>query len=94
MQRGMRRLTHSLNENHKEPLETVQNGVEVVFVEMFFQLWQEFREDFVMVAEKAHQLGKADDVEAVHGVLPLGHEGVQRPERLLLVQIEQQHADN
>lgn len=85
---------YSLNKNHKEPFQRVQNGVKVVLIEMLLQLWQELREDFVMMAEEAHELGKADDVKSVHGELLVDHQRVQRPEGFFLVQVEKQNADH
>lgn len=61
---------------------------------MLFELWQELGEDFVVVAEKPHELWEADDVEPVHGELSVEHERVERPECLLLAEIHQQNSSH
>jgi hypothetical protein len=61
--------THSLNKNHKKPLQRVQDGVEILLIEMFFQLWQELGENLIVMAQKPHQFRKSNDVQSMHGKL-------------------------
>lgn len=65
-----------------------------MLIEMLFQLWQEFRQNFVVMAKKPHKLRKSHDVKAVHGKFPIGHESVKRPKCFFLVQVEKQNTNN
>lgn len=45
--------TYSFDENHKEPFERIENGVEVELIKVLLDLWEEFRNDFVMMRQEA-----------------------------------------
>ena len=77
--------THSVEEALEEPFECVNARIDALFVQVFFEPWQKFSHDFIMVLLESHELGKTMNEESVHGILGIVHQLMQPPKCVLLL---------